>query len=106
MPGYVQRLIERSAPLLGLSIDGDVSSGFRFKVQRQGAMDAIAPEIETYPPESRQRLMVRRPALGEPAIWLHPGEPIFDALSGELQERFRDDALRGADFKEDLIHPG
>ena len=98
MPGYVQRLVERSAPLLGLGIDGDASSGFRFKVKRQGAMDAIAPEIETYPPAARQRLMVRRPALGEEAIWLHPGEPVFDAISGELRERFGSDALRGAAF--------
>jgi superfamily II DNA/RNA helicase/transcriptional regulator with XRE-family HTH domain len=98
MPGYVQRLVERSAPLLGLSIDGSVSSGFRFKVLRQGAMDVIAPEIETYPPEARQRLLVRRPALGEEAIWLHPGEPVFDAISGELLERFGFDALRGAAF--------
>jgi hypothetical protein len=98
MPGYVQRLVERSAPLLGLGIDGDVSSGFRFKVQRQGAMDSIAPEIETYPSEARQRLMVRRPAFGEEAIWLHPGEPVFDAISGELLERFGSAALRGAAF--------
>ena len=98
MPGYVQRLVERSAPLLGLGIDGDVSSGFRFKIQQQGAMDIIAPEIETYPSEARQRLMVHRPALGEEAIWLHPGEPVFDAISDELQERFGPDALRGAAF--------
>ena len=35
MPGYVQRLVERSAPLLGLGIDGNVSSGFRFKVSNK-----------------------------------------------------------------------
>ena len=64
MPGYVQRLVERSAPLLGLGIDGNVSSGFRFKVKQKGAMDSIAPEIETYPLEARQRLMVVRPASG------------------------------------------
>ena len=29
MPGYVQRLVTRAAPLLGLGIDGDVASGFR-----------------------------------------------------------------------------
>jgi superfamily II DNA or RNA helicase len=98
MPGYVQRLVERSAPLLGLGIDGHVSSGFRFKVQRQGAMDSIAPEIETYPTEARQRLMVRRPALGEDAIWLHPGEPVFDAISGDVQEQFGSEALRGSVF--------
>jgi len=98
MPGYVQRLVERSAPLLGLGIQGDVSSGFRFTIRRPGAMDAIAPEIELYPSACRQRLMVRRPDLGEEAIWLHPGEPVFDALSGEVRERFASDALRGAAF--------
>ena len=98
MPGYVQRLIERSSPLLGLGIDGNVSSGFRFKVRRQGAMDSIAPEIETYPAEARQRLMVSRPALGEDAIWLHPGEPVFDAISSDVQDRFGPDALRGGAF--------
>jgi SNF2 family DNA or RNA helicase/transcriptional regulator with XRE-family HTH domain len=98
MPGYVQRLVERSAPLLGLGIQGDVASGFRLTVKRQGAMDAIAPEIELYPSAARQRLMVRRPSFGEEAIWLHPGEPVFDAISGEIQERFGPDALRGAAF--------
>ncbi len=98
MPGYVQRLVERSAPLLGLGIQGDAASGFRFTVKRQGAMDAIAPEIETYSSAARQRLMVRRPGYGEEAIWLHPGEPVFDALSGEVQECFGPDALRGAAF--------
>jgi hypothetical protein len=98
MPGYVQRLIERSAPLLGLGLQGDAASGFRFTVKRSGAMDAIAPEIELYPTAARQHLMVRRPALGEDAIWLHPGEPVFDAISGEVQERFTPDALRGASF--------
>ena len=98
MPGYVQRLVERSAPLLGLDMQGDVASGFRFTVKRQGAMDAIAPKIELYPSAVRQRLMVRRPAFGEEAIWLHPGEPVFDAISGEVQERFGQEALRGAAF--------
>jgi len=98
MPGYVQRLVELSAPLLGLGMQGDAASGFCFTVKRQGAMDAIAPEIEIYPSAARQRLMVRRPAIGEDAIWLHPGEPVFDAISGEVQERFGPDALRGAAF--------
>lgn len=98
MPGYVQRLVERSAPLLGLGIDGNVSSGFRFKVKQKGAMDSIAPEIETYPLEARQRLMVSRPGLGEEAIWLHPGEPVFDAISGDVLDRFGLEALRGAAF--------
>ena len=98
MPGYVQRLVERAAPLLGLGIDGDVSTGFRLKAVRSGAMDSIAPEIETYTTEARAKLMVHRPSVGEPAIWLHPGEPVFDAMSGDVQETFGRSALRGAAF--------
>ena len=98
MPGYVQRLVERSASLLHLGIEGEVAIGFQLKPLRRGAMDAIAPEIETYPAEARGRLMVHRPAVGQPAIWLHPGEPVFDALSGEICEVFGPRALRGAAF--------
>ena len=29
---------------------------------------------------------MRRPTLGEDVIWLHPGEPVFDALAGENQD--------------------
>ena len=61
-------------------------------------MDAIAPEIETYPPAARQRLMVRRPALGENVIWLHPGEPVFDALADAIRDDFGSQALRGGVF--------
>lgn len=98
MPGYVQRLVERAAPLLDLGVDGDPATGFRLKALRHGAMDSIAPEIETYPVEARDRLMVHRPPLGQPAIWLHPGEPVFDALSGEVRDVFGPAALRGAAF--------
>jgi superfamily II DNA or RNA helicase len=98
MPGYVQRMVERAAPLLGLGVEGDVSSGFRLKATHAGAMDSIAPEIETYPAEARENLMVHRPALGQSAIWLHPGEPVFDAISGDVQETFGPSALRGSVF--------
>lgn len=98
MPGYVQRLVERSAPLLGLGIEGDVASGFTFRVQKPGALDAIAAEIETYKAEARDCLMVRRPDPGQEAIWLHPGEPVFDALSREILDLFALDAMRGAIF--------
>ena len=95
MPGYVQRLVERAAPLLGLSIEGTVSTGFTLKPQRPGAMDHIAPEIETYPIEARQRLMVQRPSVGQAAVWLHPGEPVFDALARGVLETFGSEAMRG-----------
>jgi superfamily II DNA/RNA helicase len=98
MPGYVQRLVTRAAPLLGIGIDGDVSSGFSFHANRAGAMDPIAPEIETYPAAARHTITVRRPALGEDVIWLHPGEPVFDALADAIRNDFSNQALRGGVF--------
>ena len=38
-----------------------------------------SPEVETYASEARDRLIAPR----ADAIWLHPGESVFDALSGE-----------------------
>ena len=98
MPGYVQGLVERSAPLLGLRVEGSPAETFHFVPEANGALDPLAFEIEAYRPEARRRLTVRRPSSGEAAIWLHPGEPVFDALAGEVGRRFADDALAGAVF--------
>jgi superfamily II DNA or RNA helicase len=104
MPGYVQRLVTRATPLLGLGIEGDVSASFRFHSIRAGAMDAIAAEMETYPLAARKTLTVRRPTLGEDIIWLHPGEPVFDALAGAIQHDFGSQALRGGVFIDPHAH--
>ncbi len=98
MPGYVQRLVDRSAPLLGIGLDGDISNGFRLLPLKAGALDAVAAEIEGYPPDMRERLSVKRPAPDEKAIWLHPGEPVFEAYAGEILERFESESRRGAVF--------
>ena len=42
-----------------------------------------------YKPESR-----------EEAIWLHPGEPVFDSLSAAVRERLGAEGLRGAVFSD------
>ncbi|MFL7900675.1 helicase-related protein [Azospirillum argentinense] len=98
MPGYVQRLLERALPLLGLAVEGDAGSAFHLRAVKPGAMDRVAAALEYYPPEARERLTVRRPEGKQQAIWLHPGEPVFEELASELLERFEGDALRGAMF--------
>lgn len=98
MPGYVQQLVTRAAPLLGLGVDGDLTQTFRFHAVRRGAMDPIAPELETYPAAARRALTVSRPALGDQTIWLHPGEPVFDALTDAIHDKFDIEAQRGAVF--------
>jgi len=46
----------------------------------------------------QDRLTFVRPAAGQAAIWLHPGEPVFDALAGHIARRFGADALCGGVF--------
>ena len=98
LPGYVRRFVEKVAPLLDLRIEGDPETTFVFVPDRPGAGDALLPALEGYSEGARQRLTVYKPVSREDAVWLHPGEPLFDALSSALQRRFGRDGLRGAVF--------
>ena len=98
LPGYVRRLVEMSAALLELEIRGDLDGLFSFAPRRAGALDQLLPALEGYPPAARERLCVRRPSTDDSAIWLHPGEPVFDALAAQIRRTFARDAARGAIF--------
>ena len=100
LPGYVRRFVEKSATLLDLTIRGDLDGAFSLVPNRAGALDQLLPALEAYPAEARERLCVRRPAADQAAgcVWLHPGEPVFDALAAEIVERYGRDALRGSIF--------
>ena len=114
LPGYVRRFVEKSAALLELGIQGDLDGLFALAPRQPGALDSLLSALETYPAESRQRLCVSRPDRIESGvveegkngenpvhadhIWLHPGEPVFDALLRTVIGRFSDDALRGGIF--------
>ena len=97
LPGYVRRFIEKSAPLLNLDIRGDLDGFFALAPRQPGALDSLFPALERYPPATRQRLCVIRPAHAD-CIWLHPGEPVFDTLLKEVTAQFATDALRGGIF--------
>ena len=90
LPGYVRRFVERAAPLLDLRIEGDLGATF--------ALDALLPTLEVYSEEVRERLTVYKPTDHESAVWLHPGEPVFDGLSATILSRFGRDGLKGAVF--------
>ena len=98
LPGYVRRFVEKAAPLLGARIDGTLDGAFALAPARPGALDPLLPALEHYPEEARGRFAVRKPDGRRDAVWLHPGEPVFDRLSGAVLERFGEDALRGAAF--------
>ena len=94
----MRRLVEKSAALLDLEIRGDLDDVFSLAPRRAGALDALLPALERHPPAAREGLCVRRPSTDDPGIWLHPGEPVFDALAAQIRRTFARDALRGAIF--------
>ena len=103
MPGYMQGLVERASPLLGLKMlpNGDDGT-FSFGPAVKGGMDFIATAIEAYPESTQRRLTFLRPGPKDAAIWLHPGEQVFDVFSRAILSRFGAAALSGAVF----IDPG
>ncbi len=99
MPGYMQGLVERAAPLLGLRVVPDGADGvFHFAAAVKGALDPLSAALESYPEDVQDRLTFVRPGPGQASIWLHPGEPVFDALAGHIARRFAADAICGGVF--------
>ena len=98
IPGYVRRFVERTAPLLDLRIEGDLETTFTLAPLRSGAIDSLLTVFEAYPREARQRLTVYRPKDRREAVWLHPGEPVFDRISASVIDRYGRDGLKGAVF--------
>ena len=98
IPGYVRRFVGKSAPLLDLRIEGDLECTFTLSPQRARAIDPLLTLLESYPDEARDRLTVYRPEDRRDAVWLHPGEPVFDGISESVIHRYGTDGLRGGVF--------
>lgn len=98
LPAYVRRFVELASPLLGLRVRGDLDGFFALAPLRAGAMDPLLGALEAYPASTREQLRVRRPTGSEPCVWLHPGEPVFDALCEQVLKACERDAVRGAIF--------
>ncbi len=94
LPGYVRRFIERSARYLGVRVDGDLEGNFALR----GLPEPVVSVLESYPLEYRQRLTVYRPGEGDKAIFLHPGEPLYESYRSVFCSRFVHHAARGAVF--------
>ena len=97
LPGYVRRFVETAAPLIDLRLDGDPDGVFDLAPERSGSADELRVAMETYPEAMRGRLTVHRHD-GEDAIWMHPGEPVFESFCEGLSARCGGEGLRGAIF--------
>jgi SNF2 family DNA or RNA helicase len=98
LPAYVRSFFEDAAPLLGYRINSDIEA--IFKLSRCPA--SVQNAIDGYPQRLQNRLTFSRelalPAGSEKpeAIFLHPGEPIFDAIRNRFLEKFNTEGKRGA----------
>ena len=98
LPGYVRRFIEKAAPLMDLSIEGDLETEFRLIPAKPRALDPLLPFLDTNSAESNDTLTIYRPRDLMGSVWIHPGEPIFDQISGHVIDRFGSEGLRGSVF--------
>ncbi|OQC13496.1 MAG: RNA polymerase-associated protein RapA [Lentisphaerae bacterium ADurb.Bin082] len=104
LPAYVQNFVEKSADPLSFTLSGDLSRAARVSfdtpdapwVQKMGArlLDGL-PEylsVRREPPPGE--------LLGTRVHFLRPGDPFFEGLCDEVQERFRPATQRGAIFRD------
>ena len=85
-------------PLLNLRIEGDLEATFTLVPDRPRAADSMLLALEAYSENARDRLTVYKPGSRENAVWMHPGEPVFDSLSASILGCFGRDGLKGAVF--------
>ena len=98
LPGHVRHFVQTAAPLIDLRLDGDAGDVFDFTPVRPRAADDVREAMEIYPEAMRGRLTVHRPKDICAAIWIHPGEPVFDCFRDTFLSRWGDEAKRGAVF--------
>ncbi|MDR2030997.1 MAG: DUF3883 domain-containing protein, partial [Azoarcus sp.] len=96
LPGYVRRYLEHAAPVIGIDLVGDLGGQFFLRPRRRGVLESMLPLLDAYPESARNRFTVYRPDDKRDAIFLYPGEPVFEHLSARASERARHAALRGA----------
>ena len=97
LPAYVRGFFEDAAPLLGYQVEGDIETTFKLKP----CPDFVEEVIEKYPGEQGQLTFSRELALPTgsekpAAIFVHPGEPIFDAIRTRFLDKYNAEGDRGA----------
>ncbi len=98
LPGFVRRFVAKAATLLNLRVDGDLEETFALVPDRPRAADPLLSALEIYPEAAQGQLTVYKPASREEVVWMHPGEPVFDAISASIIGRYGRDGLRGSVF--------
>ena len=98
LPGYVQRFLQIALPLLDLEIEGDINFIFTIRSKKPSAFHELWTVLEMYPDTIQQKFSVQKPKDPRSAIFLRPGEPVFDRICEMIKLRYSVDALKGAIF--------
>ena len=102
MPSYVRGFFKEAAPFVGYEIDGDVERIFKLS----SCPPSIGHAIQRYPPHLHQQLTFSKelalPAeVDQPqAIYVHPGEPVFEAISALFLGEFEGEGNCGAVYRD------
>ena len=98
MPAYVRGFFQEAAALVGYGINGDIKKIFKLS----SCPLLVKSAIEKYPPHLHQRLTFSKelalPAeFDKPqAIYVHPGEPVFESILNLFLGEFENQGNRGA----------
>lgn len=97
LPSYVASFLESVFPILDIGWEGDIRGVFTIFAQKPKALDSIIPLMEDYPDNNRGAMTVNRSNASN-AIFLRPGEMVFDRICDLLEEKCSASALRGGVF--------
>jgi superfamily II DNA or RNA helicase len=98
MPAYMRGFFELATPKVGVGIRGDIEETFSLNP----CPESVHRALETYPLDIRDRLTFERDLAipgwsSEPkAIYLYPGEPVFEAVMDLFLGQYEPEATRGA----------
>ena len=76
---------------------GNLDECFSLEPANPNAVNPLWPIFESYPESARNRLTLYKPANQDDAIFLHPGELVFDYLWGLIDTQFEAEASRRGD---------
>ena len=98
LPGHVRRFVTSAAPLIDLRIDGDPDGVFRLAQAAPHGLSPVLTAMDASPAGTQGRCTIYRPGDRSEAIWLHPGEAVFDRFCAALLSRHESEARHGAIF--------
>lgn len=98
LPGYGRYFVEKASSLMHIGIKGNLDHIFQLTPLVPDALDWLLPFGETYPVEIRGKYTLNASGADKQAIFLCPGEPIFDRWHTIFCDQFATQALQGAVF--------